>query len=61
MVFVDTLAAALEKTVNDPAYVEFLATKGETPNVVTGDALADRLQGEYDALSKVAKALGLNQ
>ena len=58
---VDTLAAALEKTVNDPAYVEFLATKGETPNVVTGDALADRLQGEYDALSKVAKALGLNQ
>jgi tripartite-type tricarboxylate transporter receptor subunit TctC len=55
----DRLAAALEKTVNDPAYVEFLASKGEIPNVVTGDALSDRLRGEYDALAKVAKNLGL--
>lgn len=58
---VATLSAALEKTVNDPAYVEFLATKGEIPNVVTGPALTARVQGEYDALAKVAKALGLSQ
>ena len=55
----DRLAAALEKTVNDPSYVEFLATKGEIPNVVTGDALAQRMQNEYDALAKVAEKLGL--
>lgn len=55
----DRLAAALEKTVNDPSYVEFLATKGEIPNVVTGEALAERLRNEYDALAKVAEKLGL--
>ncbi|PJE26127.1 Tripartite tricarboxylate transporter family receptor [Pseudooceanicola marinus] len=55
----DRLAAALEKTVNDPSYVEFLATKGEVPNVVTGEALAERLRNEYDALAKVAEKLGL--
>lgn len=58
---VDHLAAALQKTVNDPEYVAFLRTKGEVPNVVTGADLADRLQGEYDALSAVAKKLGLSQ
>lgn len=58
---VDRLAEALEKTVNDPSYVEFLATKGEVPNVVVGDALAERLQNEYDALAIVAENLGLNQ
>lgn len=58
---VDRLAEALEKTVNDPSYVEFLATKGEVPNVVIGDALAERLQNEYDALAIVAENLGLNQ
>lgn len=57
----DRLAAALDKTVNDPSYVEFLATKGEIPNVVTGDALTERLQGEYAALAKVAEKLGLSQ
>lgn len=56
-----TLAAALEKTVNDPSYVEFLASKGETPNVVTGEALSARLKSEYDALAKVAENLGLSQ
>ncbi|WP_138936069.1 tripartite tricarboxylate transporter substrate binding protein [Roseovarius arcticus] len=55
----DRLIAALEKTVNDPSYVEFLATKGEIPNVVTGDALTQRLNAEYDGLAKVAKNLGL--
>ena len=35
--------------------------KGEIPNVVTGAALTARVQGEYDALAKVAKALGLSQ
>ncbi|APE44451.1 Bordetella uptake protein [Sulfitobacter alexandrii] len=55
----ERLAAALETTVNDPSYVEFLATKGEIPNVVTGDALAERLRNEYDALAKVAEKLGL--
>jgi tripartite-type tricarboxylate transporter receptor subunit TctC len=57
----DRLAAALETTVNDPSYVEFLATKGEVPNVVTGEALAERLRNEYDALAKVAANLGLGQ
>lgn len=57
----DRLAAALETTVNDPSYVEFLATKGEVPNVVTGEALAERLRTEYDALAKVAANLGLGQ
>ncbi|MEI4260141.1 tripartite tricarboxylate transporter substrate binding protein [Roseovarius sp. D0-M9] len=55
----DRLVAAIETTVNDPSYVEFLATKGETPNVVTGDALTQRLNAEYDGLAKAAKALGL--
>lgn len=58
---VDTLIAAITESVNDPSYVEFLATKGEVPNVVTGDALGARLQAEYDALSKVSKSLGLSQ
>ncbi|WP_370284322.1 tripartite tricarboxylate transporter substrate binding protein [Pseudooceanicola sp.] len=57
----DRLAAALETNVNDPSYVEFLATKGEVPNVVTGEALAERLRNEYDALAKVAANLGLGQ
>ena len=57
----DRLAAALETTVNDPSYVEFLATKGEVPNVVTGEALAERLRNEYAALAKVAANLGLGQ
>lgn len=55
----DRLAAALESTVNDPEYVEFLAAQGELPNIVTGEALAARLEREYDALAKVAENLGL--
>jgi len=53
------LAATIDEAVNDPSYVEFLATKGEVPNVVKGDALGARLQSEYDALAEVSKALGL--
>ncbi|WP_407492984.1 tripartite tricarboxylate transporter substrate binding protein [Pseudooceanicola sp. MF1-13] len=56
---VDQLAAVIEEAVNDPSYVEFLATKGETPNVVKGEALGARLQAEYDALAEVSKNLGL--
>ena len=44
---------------NDPGYVEFLDTKGETPNVVKGEALGQRLQDEFDGLAAVSKALGL--
>lgn len=58
---VEKLAAIIEESVNDPSYVAFLATKGEVPNVVTGNDLRVRLQGEYDALAKVSKALGLAQ
>jgi tripartite-type tricarboxylate transporter receptor subunit TctC len=58
---VEKLAAIIEESVNDPSYVEFLATKGEVPNVMTGNNLRVRLQGEYDALAKVSKALGLAQ
>jgi tripartite-type tricarboxylate transporter receptor subunit TctC len=36
---VDELAAIIEASVNDPSYVAFLASKGEVPNVVKGDAL----------------------
>lgn len=57
----DRLVAALEITVNDPEYVEFLATKGEIPNVVTGEALSARLQSEFDGLAEAAKNLGLSQ
>ncbi|TYC69066.1 tripartite tricarboxylate transporter substrate binding protein [Stappia sp. BW2] len=57
----DRLVAALEKTVNDPEYVEFLATKGEIPHVVTGEALSARLQSEFDGLAEAAKNLGLSQ
>jgi tripartite-type tricarboxylate transporter receptor subunit TctC len=57
----DRLVAALEKTVNDPEYVEFLATKGELPNVVAGEALTARLQAEFDGLAEAAKKLGLSQ
>jgi len=53
------LADIIETTVNDPGYVEFLATKGETPNVVKGDDLGARLQAEFDGLAAVSKALGL--
>ncbi|ASM72027.1 MULTISPECIES: tripartite tricarboxylate transporter substrate binding protein [Roseobacteraceae] len=56
---VEKLANVIEEAVNDPGYVEFLATKGEVPNVVKGDALGARLQSEYDALAEVSKALGL--
>lgn len=56
---VEKLAAVIDEAVNDPSYVEFLATKGEVPNVVKGDALGDRLQSEYDALAEVSKRLGL--
>ncbi len=53
------LADVIEKSVNDPDYVAFLATKGEVPNVVKGADLGARLQAEYDALAEVSKALGL--
>ena len=53
------LADIIETAVNDPSYVEFLATKGETPNVVKGEALGARLQSEFDGLAAVSKALGL--
>ncbi len=56
---VEKLAAVIDEAVHDPSYVEFLATKGEVPNVVKGDALGDRLQSEYDALAEVSKRLGL--
>lgn len=53
------LADIIESAVNDPGYVEFLATKGEVPNVVKGEALGQRLQDEFDGLAEVSKALGL--
>lgn len=56
---VDKLADIIETAVNDPGYVEFLATKGEVPNVVKGEALGKRLQDEFDGLAEVSKALGL--
>ncbi|HAC47924.1 MAG: tripartite tricarboxylate transporter substrate binding protein [Sulfitobacter sp.] len=56
---VDKLADMIDEAVNDPTYVEFLATKGEVPNVVKGEDLGKRLQGEYDALAEVSKNLGL--
>lgn len=56
---VEQLSAVIEESVNDPSYVEFLATKGEVPNVVTGADLGARLQAEFDALGEVSKALGL--
>ncbi|MCJ7874605.1 tripartite tricarboxylate transporter substrate binding protein [Phaeobacter sp. J2-8] len=56
---VDKLAEVIDAAVNDPSYVEFLATKGEVPNVVKGEDLGARLQTEYDALAEVSKNLGL--
>lgn len=56
---VQKLADIIETSVNDPSYVEFLATKGEVPNVVKGDDLGARLQSEFDALAAVSAALGL--
>lgn len=53
------LADVIETAVNDAGYVEFLATKGEVPNVVKGEALGQRLQDEFDGLAEVSKALGL--
>ncbi len=53
------LADTIEEAVNDPSYVEFLATKGEVPNVVKGEDLGARLRAEYDALAEVSKNLGL--
>lgn len=56
---VTQLADVIEAAVNNPSYVEFLATKGEVPNVVKGADLGARLQAEFDALAEVSKALGL--
>lgn len=56
---VEMLANTIEAAVNDPSYVEFLATKGEVPNVVIGADLGARLQAEFDALAEVSKGLGL--
>ncbi|GGB55439.1 ABC transporter substrate-binding protein [Tistrella bauzanensis] len=56
---VETLTNAIRAAVNTPEYVEFLATRGETPNVIAGDALARRLAEEYDGLARAARALGL--
>lgn len=56
---VDRLATAIDEAVNDPAYVEFLASNGEIPNVVKGEALGARLKSEFDALAAVSKTLGL--
>lgn len=58
---VEMLGAVIEAAVNDPSYVEFLATKGEVPNVVLGADLGARLQAEFDALAEVSAALGLGQ
>lgn len=57
---VEELADVIEAAVNDPGYVEFLATKGEVPNVVKGADLGLRLQAEFDALAEVSKDLGLS-
>jgi tripartite-type tricarboxylate transporter receptor subunit TctC len=56
---VEMLGAIIEESVNDPSYVEFLATKGEVPNVLLGEALGERLQSESDGLAAVSEALGL--
>jgi tripartite-type tricarboxylate transporter receptor subunit TctC len=56
---VEQLGAVIEAAVNDPSYVEFLATKGEVPNVVLGEDLGVRLQAEFDALAEVSAGLGL--
>lgn len=58
---VEMLGAIIETTVNDPSYIEFLATKGEVPNVVLGADLGARLQAEFDALAAVSASLGLGQ
>lgn len=57
---VETLAKAISEAVQDPSYVAFLEGQGEVPNVVTGTALRDRVQAEYEALAAVAKTLGLS-
>lgn len=57
---VTKLADIIEAAVNDPSYVEFLATKGEVPNVVKGADLGARLQAEFDALAEVSAGLGLS-
>jgi len=58
---VEMLGTIIETAVNDPSYVEFLATKGEVPNVVLGADLGARLQAEFDALAAVSASLGLGQ
>lgn len=58
---VDKLAAALKAAVETPEYVEFLASQGESPNVLTGDQLSARLKNEFDGLAAVAKNLGLSK
>ena len=57
----EKLASVIDESVNDPSYVDFLSTKGEVPNVVTGADLTARLQSEYDALAAVSSALGLSK
>ncbi|WP_428699084.1 tripartite tricarboxylate transporter substrate binding protein [Stappia sp.] len=58
---VDKLARVIDEAVNDPSYVEFLASKGEVPNVVKGADLGARLQAEFDALAVVSRNLGLGK
>ena len=56
---VAVIADAIARAMDDPGYIEFLAGRGETPRVVTGDALRQRIVDEHDALGTVLGDLGL--
>lgn len=58
---VNVIADAVAKAVEHSEFQEFLASQGETLNLVRGEALRDRLQQETDAIGETLDKLGLKK
>ncbi|WP_142850018.1 tripartite tricarboxylate transporter substrate binding protein [Telmatospirillum sp. J64-1] len=53
------LADAIEKAVHTPEYLEFLAKLGESPRILKGEELTQRINAEYEGLGEALRNLGL--
>lgn len=58
---VQRIADVVEKAVQQPEYVEFLASLGERPMILTGDTLRRKIEAEHDALAEVVARLGIQR
>ncbi|WP_142846250.1 tripartite tricarboxylate transporter substrate binding protein [Telmatospirillum sp. J64-1] len=53
------LADAIEQAALAPEHQEFLAKIGESPRILKGDELDQRIRAEFDAFGEVLRSLGL--